>query len=73
MLPSNKNKQPLKNSTMKNAVRIHNTINLRAMLIDLIMKDVEHSFGGKGNATVTHPLTRINAGLQANKLVHAKI
>jgi hypothetical protein len=58
---------------MKNAARIHNTINLRAMLIDSIMKDVERSFGGKGNATFMHPLTRINAGLQANKLVHAKI
>lgn len=51
----------------------HQKINLRAELINALIKDGEQRYGGKNNATVKSPYFRINIGLLANKLVNNKI
>ena len=50
----------------------HAKLNLRAELIACIMKDGENRYGGKGNATVSSPNFRTNAGIRANRLVNGK-
>ena len=51
----------------------HEKLNLRAELINALMKDGEQRYGGKNNATVKSPYFRTNMGILANKLVNNKI
>lgn len=52
---------------------LHQKINLRAALINSLMRKAEERYGGKNNATVRNPYFRMNMGLLANKLVNNKI
>lgn len=52
---------------------LHQKINLRAALINSLMKKAEERYGGKNNATVKSPYFRVNMGILANKLVNNKI
>lgn len=51
----------------------HQKINLRAELINALIKKAEERYGGKNSVTVKSPYFRINIGLFANKLVNNKI